>query len=205
MLTYHFCCVTVMVETRPRVDLGFTADFWTVGLGIRGEVVLAEKDKPILHKYVMQGHGTCIHVWDQNLPQDIKSDCPKEVTPRGDVHLQQLDWERDEEGGDHPTVTLSADGQIVRRLQHKGELCGWVPPGSLAYRVGREGGEGGCDLVIVDNEGGERRVCAKPGHTWGAGLSVCGDDNGRVAVTDLDSSTLDIITHQQRKLYTIQH
>ena len=204
MLTYHFCCVTVMVETRPRVDLGFTAERF-VGLGIRGEVVLAEEGPPILHKYVMQGDGTCIHVWDQNLPQDIKSDCRKEVTPRGDVHLQQYDDDRDDEGGDHPTVTLSADGQIVRRLQHKGELRGWVPPGSLVYCVRREGGEGGWNLVIVDSEGGERELCAKPGHTWGVNLSVCGDDNGRVAVTDGSSSTLDIITHQQRKLYTIQH
>ena len=195
-----------MLDARPRFDLRFPAH-WTVGLGIRGEVVLAEYYKPILHKYVMQGDGTCIHVWDQNLPQDIKSTCHIEVTPSGDVHLQQLDYERGEKGGDHPTVTLSPDGrQIVRRLRHKGQLRGWVPPGSLAYRVGREGGEGGYDVVIVDNEGGERKVCAKPGHTWGGLLSVCGNEQGKMAVTDSAiSSTLDIITHQQRKSYTIQH
>ena len=196
----------MVVDARPAFHLGFDADE-SVGLGIRGDVILAEWDQPTLHKYQMEA-GTYTHVWKRELPEGMNRECMKELTASGHLLLQQ--WHYD--GGDHPTVILGPDGsQIGHRLQpHKGKLIGLAPPASAMYAVrrGRGRGEGGWEIAIVSEDGRESRLRPEAGREWGDRLSVCGDSEGRMAVVDCiygSTSTLDIFSHQQSESYTRQH
>ena len=196
----------MVVDARPAFHLGFDADD-SVGLGIRGDVLLAEYFSPTLHKYQMEA-GTYTHVWQRELPEGMDKGCRKELTASGHLLLQQ--W--DDDGGDHPTVILGPDGsQIGHRLQpHKGRLIGLAPPASAMYAVWREAGrgEGGWEVAVVSEDGRESRFRPEAGREWGELLSVCRDSEDRMAVVDSSygsTSTLDIFSHQQSESYTIQH
>ena len=175
------------MEETTALDIGFRASM-IVGTGTRGEVILSDEDNTTLHKYRLT-QGKYMQVFSRDLPQNISPRCRKAVSGSGLILLQEEE--------DSPTLFLSEDGsEVVRTLQHEGELITCLQPTRPVFAVRKDRGWA---VVIVDNSS-ERTLQPASGRIWSWRLSVCQDDEcERTAVTDYFNKTLSIFSGEVGK------
>ena len=169
-------------------DLPYQADEF-VGFNKRGDVLVSEKDSNTLTLFQHLNHGEYQEVASTTLPDEMDSNCFKEVC-EDCVYVQQ--------DTDSVTYKMTHDLKVVSQHHHRGELIGIMPPHQPVYA------EEEADGWIVRPAFSD--VAYKPpmGEWLGNDLSLCVIENGNIVVSDYNKEVLDEFTNQGKRRNILQ-